>query len=196
MNRAPPNLQTFATVRAEFEAAQAAERAAWERNDSHVGAPEMVRYLAAYKALMACPAPDMAALVFKLASHHETPDFDDFDDTLPDAQEWLSIYTDAQALANPAPTHPDIEAEFAAVYALGERANDSTDLTHIDEWAARDDALLNRVEALPCTPENARIKALAVAHIHRSSGGAYPIDATTDVRLAAQVVACIVGGAA
>jgi hypothetical protein len=173
VSRAPNAPATWATLRAEYEEAKAAELAAWERDADTIGAPrppELDRYLAAYKALMACPAPDVAALAFKIASHHDTPEFDDFDPTLPHAEEWLSIHNDALALANPAPTHPDIEAEFAAVEALAERANGTTDQAVHREWIARDEAVLRRVEALPNAPENALIKALAVAHIPRERG--------------------------
>lgn len=198
MSRAPKQQpKTWAVVRAEYETAKAAELAAWERDADTIGAPrppELDLYIAAYNALMACPAPDVAALAFKIANHHDTPDFDDFDATLPHAEEWRSIYNDALALAAPAPTHPDIEAEFAAVEALAERANATTDQAVHSEWIARDEAVLGRVEALPNAPENALIKALAVAHIYSDrSGGGFAEDATTDVRLAAQVVQCLLG---
>jgi hypothetical protein len=196
MTRAPANPKTFATVRAEFEAARSALIAASELYENQGGAypdPEAARFRAARGSLLACPAPDAAALAFKIAAHPDAPDFSDFDETLPDAEAWRSIYNDALALAAPVATHPEIEAEIEAVHDLGERANNSPDLSLIDEWAARDDALLARIEALPCAPENATIKARAIVHIHRSSGLAFPEEATTDVRLAAQVVACIVG---
>lgn len=199
MTRAPKAPATWATVRAAYEAALASQQAACDRYENQGGdypEPELARLRAARATLMACPAPDAAALAFKIAQHPDAPDFSDFDETLPDAEAWRSLYNDALALAAPVATHPEIEAEIEAVHDLGERANDSPDLSLIDEWAARDDALLARIEALPCTPENATIKARAIVHIHRSSGLAFPEEATTDVRLAAQVVACIVGGAA
>lgn len=67
-----------------------------------------------------------------------------------------------------------------------------------EEWDRRFEAFTNRIEALPLTPENAPIRALAIAVIHHddpaleefSDGDKGP----TDMRLARQMVLSLRGG--
>jgi hypothetical protein len=65
-----------------------------------------------------------------------------------------------------------------------------------EAWEARDLRFLTWAERLPLTPDFARAKAVAFASIYERNGGVDEFldpDATTDVRLAFQVVKCLLG---
>lgn len=99
---------------------------------------------------------------------------------------------------------PDLERLFReadAIQALSDRVDahhgSRAELDWLqDEWERRDDAFLDEVEALPCAPENAAIKARAVLNCY---GGDLELmwdvhsRSTRDVRLSLQIVQALVG---
>lgn len=80
--------------------------------------------------------------------------------------------------------------EFEALRAMEVRLNGGRfDDAEWDVWQRRHDRFLDAAEALPNTPENARIKALAFKAIYRDDMDDFlDQDATTDRRLALQII--------
>lgn len=65
-----------------------------------------------------------------------------------------------------------------------------------DAWVARDNAFMKWAEALPVTPQFAKAKAVAFRTIYDRNGGIDEFcagEATTDVRLARQIIKCTLG---
>lgn len=99
----------------------------------------------------------------------------------------------AQAATHYAPRHP-LDAEIDRCIAMEHSLNlPGAPDGGWDEWADIQRELLAKIEALPCAPENARIKIRAVAMIYDSEEipTSDECDLSTDYRLAMQVVACM-----
>ncbi len=65
----------------------------------------------------------------------------------------------------------------------------------LDRWEEASQLLYEEIERLPCTRENARIKALAVISINERTPSEYGTDDCTDTRLVRQVLAALSGSA-
>jgi len=63
-----------------------------------------------------------------------------------------------------------------------------------DAGAAYDSAFLDKVDALPLTPENAAIRARAVARAWSGALDRMFSTETTDMRLVTQILKCLAGG--
>lgn len=94
------------------------------------------------------------------------------------------------SVAAPAPSYADALREFMALEAMENRLNAGKyDDAEWEVWERRHGRFLDAAEALPNTPENARIKALAFKAIHRQGFEDFLGDQnTTDHRLALQIV--------
>lgn len=103
----------------------------------------------------------------------------------------VAIPGSAQALAS----YEEALREFEALRAMEVRLNAGRfDDAEWDVWQRRHDRFLDAAEALPNTPENARIKALAFKAIYREDLDDFLGDgATTDKRLALQIIQSMLG---
>lgn len=90
------------------------------------------------------------------------------------------------------------ERESAAINAIVARLNAGNYSEEVwDVWAARDARFHAWAESLPLTPAFARAKAIAFRTIYARNGGLEGFlddSATTDNRLALQVIKCVLGG--
>ncbi|MDB5583364.1 MAG: hypothetical protein JWR80_8540 [Bradyrhizobium sp.] len=103
-----------------------------------------------------------------------------------------------QAAAHTASTHP-LDAEIDRVLAMEARVNAAANAPQADwdAWERDHTALIRRIEALPCTPENVRPKTRAVAELIYGGEGLAEVDQTgmtSDYRLAMQVIRSLAGG--
>ena len=103
----------------------------------------------------------------------------------------LAIYLDLSALASPVTPQPLPNADLitqADAFLKEERSymEGLFDLT--DEWEERHQALLEKIDALPATPENIEAKAMGLRMIYENNGDFDQWESvTTDNRLARDI---------
>jgi hypothetical protein len=87
----------------------------------------------------------------------------------------------------------ELERQLPRLLAIGAAINRASDDAVIEAYDQRRDTWLDSVEALPATPDNARIKAMAIGVIHCFDFDDYGGDDTcTDTRLVRQILAGLV----
>lgn len=101
----------------------------------------------------------------------------------------------AFAIPVPATGHDDIFAELRRVGALQSKLESnprSTEATW-EEWDQAHTAVLRKIEALPMTPQAARIRAAAIVDIY-GCDVPFSEESTTDFRLARQIIQSLLAG--
>lgn len=94
----------------------------------------------------------------------------------------------AQAVA---PGHAWFIAEAREIIAMTALVNAGAAEAYVDQWEARLNAFIARVEGLPISPDNAPIKALAIAVIQCEEPDEWEACDAADQRLAGQLVRCL-----
>lgn len=94
------------------------------------------------------------------------------------------------------PGHDWFVSEARELIILTDRVNREKNDDLAEYWSARLDAFIKKAEDLPPTPENAAIKALAIAVLHHDEPDEWTMDMAADSRLAGQMVQCLTGRSA